>query len=301
MALDKQINSQSNARPVLVSEKPLQSGLPELIMKTYFKYSALVSLLIVAVSAHAKIITVNSEDNKNFHAGVTNLVTAIGLLADGDTIAFNIPNTTTNRHYIATPNSGQQTGYPVITNNNVTIDGYTQPGSSPNTNTILAANNAKIRIVLDSTSGAGTSDPSPGFDPSEIATLFVEGTNCHIRGCCFLGSGDFSGNSASSYAVAIANSAHDTHLNGCWIGVDLDGTTIAPYRIGVAAFGDTVPVGTNNVPFWPQRTVIGVKAGPADTLGARAQHNVFCGQYYAINLESKDSRVSGNFFNVLPD
>src|SRR5881409_2072069 len=154
-------------------------------MKTYIKYSVLVSLLILAVSAHAKIITVNTENNKNFHAGVTNLVTAIGLLADGDTIAFNIPNTTTTNHYLLTPN----VGYPVITNNNVTIDGYTQPLSSPNTNTILAANNAKIRIVLDSTSGYGTSDPGPGFDPSEIATLFVEGTNCHIRGCCFLGSG----------------------------------------------------------------------------------------------------------------
>src|SRR5947208_1951938 len=153
-------------------------------MKTCVRYSTLVSLLIVTVSAQAKIITVNTEDNKNSHAGITNLVTAINLLADGDTIAFNIPNTTTNNHYLATPN----TGYPVITNNNVTIDGYTQPGSSPNTNTILAANNAKIRIVLDSTSGYGTSDPGLGFAASEIATLFVAGTNCHIRGICFLGS-----------------------------------------------------------------------------------------------------------------
>src|SRR5437879_10642816 len=66
---------------------------PGLIMKTCLRSSTLVSFLIVAVSAQAKIITVNTEDNKNFHAGITNLVTAINLLADGDTIAFNIPNT----------------------------------------------------------------------------------------------------------------------------------------------------------------------------------------------------------------
>ncbi len=272
-------------------------------MKTHIKSSVLASVLIVALSAHAKVITVNTENNKNFHAGITNLVTAINLLADGDTIVFNIPNTTTNNHYLATPN----TGYPVITNNNVTIDGYTQPGSSPNTNTILAANNAKIRIILDSTSGYGTSDPGPGFGPSEIGTLFIEGTNCHIRGLCMLGSGDFSagGNSSDFYAVSIANSAHDCHLDGCWIGVDVNGTTISGFKIGVAAFGDMVDVVTNgvtnSVPFWPKRTVIGVKAGPADTLGARAQHNVFCGQYFALDIESKDTRVSGNFFNVLPD
>src|SRR5438093_1069445 len=114
-------------------EKPIWLDLPKFNMKTYLKSSALVTLLMMAVAAQAKIITVNTVNNKDFHAGVTNLVTAINLLADGDTIAFNIPNTTTTNHYLLTPN----VGYPVITNNNVTIDGYTQPLSSPNTNTIL--------------------------------------------------------------------------------------------------------------------------------------------------------------------
>src|SRR5438874_4340304 len=157
-------------------------------MKTCIKYSALVSLLISAVPTQAKIITVNTENNKNFHAGITNLVTAINLLADGDTIAFNIPNTPTNNHYLATPNIG----YPVITNNNVTIDGYTQPGSSPNTNTILASNNAKIQIVLDSRDGPEqrtrlAPSNSPGFLDSESAILPVLGAkNFQIRGISFL-------------------------------------------------------------------------------------------------------------------
>jgi hypothetical protein len=33
---------------------------------------------------------------------------------------------------------------------NLTIDGYRQPGSSPNTNSILQPNSAKIKVVLDS-------------------------------------------------------------------------------------------------------------------------------------------------------
>ena len=42
----------------------------------------------------------------------------------------------------------------------MTIDGYTQPGASPNTNPILGGNNAQIKIVLDSTgTHSGPSDP----------------------------------------------------------------------------------------------------------------------------------------------
>ena len=38
-----------------------------------------------------KTIVVNTADNTDFSAGKTNLVTAINLLGDGDTINFNIP------------------------------------------------------------------------------------------------------------------------------------------------------------------------------------------------------------------
>ena len=55
----------------------------------------LIGWLAAVPHAPAATITVNSEDNKNFHNGITNPVTAISLLHNGDTIAFNIPNTTT--------------------------------------------------------------------------------------------------------------------------------------------------------------------------------------------------------------
>src|SRR5437879_303995 len=98
--------------------------------------TSLVACLALAAQMQAKIITVNTQDNTDFSAGKTNLVTAINLLADGDTIRFNIPGA--GAHYLVTPVGG----YAVISNNNITIDGYSQSGSSPNSNTILAANNA---------------------------------------------------------------------------------------------------------------------------------------------------------------
>src|SRR3989442_11167352 len=58
-------------------------------MKILTKGAVLFSATLLAFSAHAKIITVNTEDNTDFTAGKTNLVKALSLLADGDTINFN--------------------------------------------------------------------------------------------------------------------------------------------------------------------------------------------------------------------
>jgi hypothetical protein len=60
-----------------------------------------------------------------------------------NTIAFNIQGA--GPHYINPPPGG----FPLLTKDNTTIDGYTQPGSSPNTNPITQSNNAVIKIVLD--------------------------------------------------------------------------------------------------------------------------------------------------------
>src|SRR5215470_4971095 len=122
------------------------------------------SLLVLAASAPAKIITVNTANNLTPGPGETNLVRAINLLQDGDTIQFNIPGN--GPHYLVSPPGG----YPIITNlNNITIDGYSQPGSSPNTNPILSSNNANITIVLDARNGNFTSFPDsiPGFGTDE--------------------------------------------------------------------------------------------------------------------------------------
>src|SRR3974390_2459353 len=97
-------------------------------MKNTLSKAVLAFLLVLAASAPAKIITVNTTNNLNPGPGETNLINAINLLQDGDTIQFNIPGS--GVHYIDTPTDG----YALITANNITIDGYTQPGAVANSN-----------------------------------------------------------------------------------------------------------------------------------------------------------------------
>src|SRR5205809_4687373 len=83
----------------------------------------------------AATITVTTTDNSSGPGdGQTSLNEAIQAAQPGDTIAFNIPGA--GPHVIPTPLGG----YPLIIADNLTIDGYTQPGSSPNTHSILGGN-----------------------------------------------------------------------------------------------------------------------------------------------------------------
>src|SRR6266850_555365 len=103
------------------------------------------ALALFCVVTQAAVITVNTTNNVNPLPLVeTSLRQALTNLHDGDTIQFNIPGP--GPFYISTPTNG----YPFLTNNNVVIDGYSQPGSSPNTNSILQSNNARVQIVQDS-------------------------------------------------------------------------------------------------------------------------------------------------------
>src|SRR5690606_24344182 len=87
-------------------------------------------------------------------------------------------------HYLVTPADG----YPLIQRNNVTIDGYSQPGASPNTNSLREPNNAALQIVLDSRAGGRRVLDFPGFGTGESAVLGVmDGTGFTVRGLAFIG------------------------------------------------------------------------------------------------------------------
>src|SRR5262249_46014232 len=138
-------------------------------------------------------------------------------------------------------------GYPLITAHGVTINGYTQPGSAPNTNTILGGNNAQLKIVLDST--ASDSAPNPanparplrrstrldfpdltgntGYGETENAILGVYGAdNFSVRGLCFIGrhTAD-SEDDPAIYSVALVNEATNARVQGCWFGMLPGGST----------------------------------------------------------------------------
>ena len=101
----------------------------------------------LAMAANADVITVNTTNNLDFGAGKTNLWLAIQMAntntAADNTINFSIPGS--GPFYIKTPTNG----YPLITSHDITINGYSQPLSAPNSNPIHSPNNAQIKIVLD--------------------------------------------------------------------------------------------------------------------------------------------------------
>lgn len=291
----------------------------------------LTTTLIASIGiASAKLIVVNTADNLDFSAGHTNLVYALRILADGDTINFAIPGA--GVHFIDTPADG----YPLITKNNITIDGYSQqqPGSiaAPNTASIHETNNAQLMICLCSTNGnalsmysavtnfAGIDYPNLGFGDSEQALLgFFRATNVWIKGLAFLSSYQTSTSQATggdSKTICFAVDAPDVsnlkcqgfHVSGCWFGVEPttrqvaympNGTDLATPTICIATYG----TGTNGTPGFPNIEnqpgpgTIGVAAGSANP---RAEFNVFV-TGYGFDSQGGPFRVCGNFWNVLPD
>lgn len=263
-------------------------------MKT--KSLCLLSLGLTGVLSisQAAIITVTTANNESPPPGTVSLRQALSSLQDGDVIRFNIPGP--GPHYIVTPAGG----YPYITAHNVTIDGYSQPGSAPNSNPILAPNNAQIKIVLDSRAGGYKSmnfepgNPYSGYDATKVAILGIVGANnVRIRGLGFLLSPS---PAAARYAIAFARGASGGQVSGCWIGVDVDGTSVSGAAAGVTGFRYRRPDGTGLLAI--DGTTVGVPVGSAN---APADFNVIVGMGIPVILEGNSSRIAGNFIGVLPD
>ena len=266
------------------------------------KFIALLALS-VGSSLDAAVLTVTTADNENPAAGSLSLKQALEQAQDGDTVAFNLPGD--GPHYIATPFGG----YPVVRKSNVTIDGYTQAGAVPNRNSIAQGNNAKLQIILDSRNGAFTqmnfepdnAGDSTGFDDDETTILgFHSGTGTVIRGLGLLGQPfiETEAGVKKLYGISFAHGASG-HINGCWLGVDVDGTTLAGFEKGVAGFRYRIrEAGQPDVPILVNDLIVGVGPNATD---ARAEMNVINGvTTIPIIIEGSRARISGNFLNVFP-
>lgn len=268
-------------------------------MKKYLFLSLGCTGLLVN-TASAAVITVTTENNINPPSGQTSLNQALTQAQEGDIIRFNIPGD--GPHFLLTPPGG----YPLITKN-ISIEGYSEPGSVPNTNPILAPNNAQIKIVLDSRNGnvrVMDFDPeasSSGYGDTEAAVLGIYGSvNVKVSGVSILAvpllpAASPSGDDVGVYAISFARGASG-HVNGCWIGVAPDGSTLAAPANGITGFRyrtlNTDPYTMND------NIVIGVSK---TSTNAPAEFNVFTGlPAIPIIIEGSGTRISGNFMNVFP-
>jgi len=259
-------------------------------------------LVLFGFAVEAAVLMVNTTNNVGPGPTETNLVMALSRLQDGDTILFKIPGT--GPFYLKTPTNG----YPLITNNNVTIDGYSQPGSAPNTNTILGPNNGRIQIVLDSSDGPEHEERTrlgpltgTGYADSDSAILAVLGAkNFVIRGVSFLsrhtsGTGPDPASSDPGdpeiYCIALINDATNARIGGCWFGLDPNGASVAGGRSAVAAFKSDSGASASGLIFGTDGN------GQSDP----AEFNICVGMGLAVNLAAPNVKVAGNFFNVFPN
>lgn len=256
------------------------------------KLSLLFSFSLAAVVGQAATLTVTTTDNSNTAAGQLSLKQALEQAQTGDTIAFNIPGA--GPHVIKTPDEG----YPIISRNDLTIDGYTQPGSSPNTNPILGANNAQIRIIIDSSEGPNQRTPlgplnNPGYGDSESAIIAIHNSaNFKARGLSFRSRATAgSAEDPDIYCFAFIDASQNAHISGCWFGIDPDGVTRSGGRASAASFKGEGGAASSGM-------IIGTNGDGAND---RGEFNVHVGMGLAIHLETPDVRVSGNFINILPD
>jgi len=135
-----------------------------------------------------------------------------------DTITFNVSGAGCDGSGLCT--IAPAAALPFLTDT-VVVDGYTQPGSAPNTNAI-GASNAVLKIVL---SGA--------LAPGSTA-LDLEANDSTIRGVAVIGFN-------IGFRPAFTN---NSKIQGCFVGVDASGATAGTNIWGIyAEYGSTLTVG----------------------------------------------------------
>ena len=261
------------------------------------RHLAIFLILFAALGqrSQAAILTVTTAENflaDGVAVAPGSLLEALQKVNTGDTVRFKIPGD--SPHVIDTPVGG----YPLVTADHVTIDGYSQPGSAPNTNPILGGNNAKIKIVLDSSVDIGQSTPLlfSGYGDSESAILGVHRADFFtVRGLSFLSRHTMDDtDDPTIYDVAFVQEATHGHVQGCWFGLAPDGTTVAGGRAAVAAFRHQEA----GVSSYSSHLVVGTDG---DGVNDEGEFNVIIGMGLALALELPNAKISGNYINVFPD
>ncbi len=170
---------------------------------------SLVSLPIPISSAQAAVFTVINVNNSGA-GSLRDAITQANATANvggPDEIHFAIPGT--GLHTISPTANLPDITDPVI------IDGYTQAGSSPNTNGPGLGSNAVLTIELNGTNAG-----------PNVSGLTIETIDCTVRGLVInrFGTGGTIGNGI------LVSSSNDIAIDGNFIGTDASGTAALPNR-----------------------------------------------------------------------
>ena len=179
--------------------------------------------------------------------------------AGSDTIAFDIPG-------MGVPTISPLSPLPELTDEaGVTIDGYTQPGSSPNT--LPVGNDAVLGVEI---SGAAAGDSAIGITVDSSANL--------VRGLVI---------NQFDRAIWVRKGFGNT-VTGCFIGTDPTGSSSRPNRVGITLlpYGEDLDSG-------PSNTLVGGN-NPAERNLISGNGSVGVG----VGFVGTSTRIQGNYIGT---
>ncbi|MEO7723346.1 MAG: hypothetical protein ABIU29_01455 [Chthoniobacterales bacterium] len=212
-------------------------------------------------SGHADTFTVTTIDPRG-SGSLTEAIETANVHAGADTIAFNFPGS--GVHTIAVGD----TSLPEVTDP-VMIDGYTQPGASPNT--LDVGDDAVILIRID-----GSSDPQ---SPAVFNLLTVSAGNTLIRGLAFTGFPPLEFPSLSRAAIVLFAGGNNV-VQGNFVGLSSDDLPVIRNSIGIAISSSNNTVG--------------------GTLAAERNIITFNDLGMEIDFEADSNLIEGNYFGADP-
>jgi hypothetical protein len=199
-----------------------------------------------------------------------------GAVGATNAIDFNIP--TTDQGYDATTKVwtiAVKSELPAISTNAAIIDGYTQPGASPNT--LEHADNAVLKIAL---SGAGQG-------PIDGLTIAQEGS--HVSGLDIenFGSAGYIENPFDDGYGIVVTAAGNVQVAGCFIGSDPTGEIAAPNANGVEIETSSNLIGGPNV-------------GDRNIISGNSQDGLDVLEQVAnpLNIEPTGNRIENNYIGI---
>jgi hypothetical protein len=164
-----------------------------------------------------------------------------------DTIEFNIPG--------AGPHTILVTAAFVPQTEPVVIDGFTQPGSSPNTNPRTTGSNAVMKIEIDCTNRYDSGGSNRG------ACFEIHGGSSVIRGLVI--------NRCNSGPAVFLDVIGDNEVEGCFLGTDATGTSGRANMFGVYITSSDNTVGGTSA---MARNVISENTDYGVMVGATGNH-----------------------------